>query len=118
MCMCVQLISFWFLVFEKFLFIFFIILLYFHVFLQQVFFSLSKGFYHLDKTGFMAIFLLFVCVRIFKACYSRIAGLRWYHIDLALVDYVLMLSFSHQVVLGDDWMLLMAVRLLKGQAEQ
>ena len=59
-----------------------------------------KGHYHLHEIRFQAISLCFNCVRICRACCNRIAGLCWFHLAMALVDCVLMLAFSHLVVLG------------------
>lgn len=44
---------------------------------------------------------------------GRIAGLSWCHIALALVDCVLMLSFSYLFVPDIYWMILMPTRFLR-----
>lgn len=73
---------------------------YFPVYLRDLLFSPFKGLYHLHKTGFKDILLCFDCVRISRACYSRIPGLWICHIDLVLFDCVLMLAFSQLVIPG------------------
>jgi hypothetical protein len=58
------------------------------------------------------IFLCFDYVRISRACCNGIAGLRWYHISLVLVDGVLTLAFIYFVVPCVGWMFLMLAGLL------
>ena len=82
------------------LFIFFTCLILFPVYLRDLLISPFKGLYHLHKTGFKDILLCFDCVRISRACYSRIPGLWICHIDLVLFDCVLMLAFSQLVIPG------------------
>lgn len=60
--------------------------------------------YHLHKIGFKDILWCFNGVRISRACYSRISGLWMYHIDLVLLDCILMLAFSQLVIPGSFWL--------------
>jgi hypothetical protein len=68
----------------------------------NIFLYFLKGFIHIFFTGlylvcnigFKTVFLCFGCVRIFKACYSRIVGLWCLHNALDLVDSVFMLSLT------------------------
>ena len=76
------------------------VLLHFPYFFKGFTHFLFKGLYHLHKTGFKDILLCFDCVRISRACYSRIPGLWICHIDLVLFDCVLMLAFSQLVIPG------------------
>ena len=48
-----------------------------------------------------------------STCGSRIARLWWYHITLALVDFILRLPFSHLLVTGLGLMFLMAAGFLR-----
>lgn len=67
--------------------------------------------------GFNVPFLCFDCVRIPRACYSRIAGFLWCHIALVLVDWVFMLSISHLVFPGVGWIILIPSGLLRKTGE-
>ena len=82
------------------LFIFFTCLIVFSCisFRNLFIYFLFKGFYHLPKIGLKVISLCSSCARISRACFSRIAGLWWYRIALALVHCILVLSFNHLVV--------------------
>lgn len=60
------------------------------------FLAFSKGFihllfkdlYHLHKVGFKVFLLCFYCIVIFWGCCSRMAGIWWYHIALAVVVFL------------------------------
>lgn len=59
-----------------------------------------KFLYHINKIGFKVISLCFDCVRISRSCCSRISGLRMCHVDLALVECILMLALSQLFIPG------------------
>ena len=41
-----------------------------------------------------------MCVRMFRACCSRITGFWWYHIALMFVNCILVLTFCHLVLVS------------------
>ena len=67
-------------------------------FFKEIIYILFKGLYDLHEMGFKIAVLLFRCVRIFTACWSRRDGFWCCHIALAFVDYFLVLAFCSLVV--------------------
>ena len=63
-------------------------------------FFFFKGVYRLHKIEFKIILFCFSYIRISRAYCSRISGIWSCHIALAVVDCVLMLTFSSRVVSG------------------
>ena len=69
-------------------------------FLKGFIHSLLKCLYHLHKIELKVIFLCFICFMTSRSYCSKLAEIWWCHRALALVDYVLILAFSHLVVHG------------------
>lgn len=68
--------------------------------LRDLFICFFKGVYRLHKIEFKIILFCFSYIRISRAYCSRISGIWSCHIALAVVDCVLMLTFSSRVVSG------------------
>ena len=68
--------------------------------LRDLFICFFKGVYRLHKIEFKIILFCFSYIRISRAYCSRISEIWSCHIALAVVDCVLMLTFSSRVVSG------------------